>query len=736
MITRLDGASARKISAGQVITDVASVVKELLENALDAESTVITIHLYAHGTEQIVVEDNGTGIDLSDLMDNRNGDSGAIREAASTPLLACRATTKLMSNHRAATDSAAIDYSSVVHGRHGRHSYGEIHRTRDLSARHGLLASHHDHDACASNDDSITASPAHHRACVDNCEDVAKSTWPKPTHDDDAADISVATTDTLGFRGEALHSLAHVSDVTLSTMHRATAPRALQIHYDSTTESNTVTLCPTHAHMGTTVTVHQLFRYLPVRRRELMQTGRKQLMRVVALVRQYAVSHPHIRLVMTHRDGAAAAPVTLVSLTGSGDLQRSVCEAYGGLCLTRMQRVHWRGRFGEWVGLVSKPECYPATTTTSTTHVNRGRGGQSDNESGAAVRTRTQAGSVAVGHGGRMSADQQVFCFHGRLVDLPRWAKAIQDAFIACLPDTARRCFVAFFLQYTAAADVVYDVNLTPSKRAVLLAKEEEVVTDLHRVALTHFRSCMSEGEESVNQGHADMRADTTADGMKKETEREGECEGGMWCSGNASQRDQTACCDENPPPPPPPRSRYVAHTSMSADAAMTEARYHEVRRLARTPVSCTTFPEYVFRPSATRGGHDHQTHEHSLSPQQLPFSVRLPSRTHDSLPTSSCKEPTHTQTRVENIQRTASVKSRTILDKAASSLTLHWLREELYQRTDAHSAPCPRGVSYSSSSVSSSSCDSPTHAKSHLFMTGDAGAAANAAEEGKWRGC
>lgn len=58
---------ANQISAGEVIERPASVVKELLENALDAQATQITVELSYAGLNSIIISDNGVGIDEADL---------------------------------------------------------------------------------------------------------------------------------------------------------------------------------------------------------------------------------------------------------------------------------------------------------------------------------------------------------------------------------------------------------------------------------------------------------------------------------------------------------------------------------------------------------------------------------------------------------------------------------------------------------------------------------------------
>ncbi len=66
-IQRLNKALTQKIAAGEVIDRPASVVKELIENAIDAKSERIELSIVAGGKEAIVIRDDGSGMTAADL---------------------------------------------------------------------------------------------------------------------------------------------------------------------------------------------------------------------------------------------------------------------------------------------------------------------------------------------------------------------------------------------------------------------------------------------------------------------------------------------------------------------------------------------------------------------------------------------------------------------------------------------------------------------------------------------
>ena len=73
---------ANKIAAGEVVERSSSVVKELVENAIDAGSSIITIDLINGGLNGITITDNGCGMEHDDalLSFQRHATSKLLRE--------------------------------------------------------------------------------------------------------------------------------------------------------------------------------------------------------------------------------------------------------------------------------------------------------------------------------------------------------------------------------------------------------------------------------------------------------------------------------------------------------------------------------------------------------------------------------------------------------------------------------------------------------------------------------
>src|SRR6187397_1376226 len=180
-INRLPPDLANQIAAGEVVERPASIVKELVENAVDAGARRLVIHVELGGKKQVRVEDDGEGMDPDDAR-------------------------------------LAIE----------RHATSKIRKADDLAA---IM--------------------------------------------------------TLGFRGEALPSIASVSHFTLRTRAKG-RPGGTEIRVNGGTIASATEV---GAPEGTLVEVNDLFYNLPARRKFLKSDG-AEAAQVSRIVTQLALAHP------------------------------------------------------------------------------------------------------------------------------------------------------------------------------------------------------------------------------------------------------------------------------------------------------------------------------------------------------------------------------------------------------------------------------------------------------------
>lgn len=302
---------SNKIAAGEVVERPASVVKELVENAIDANSTVIEIELEEAGLSKIRILDNGDGI---------------------------------------------------------------------------------------ASEDCLTAFKRHATSKIKTEQDLFRIR-------------------TLGFRGEALPSIASVSMLELKTSTGEEAGTHLKfrggeiVHHELTSSRK-----------GTELVIENLFFNTPARLK-YMKTVNTELGNVTDVVNRLAMSHPEVSIRLMHQGRQ------LLYTNGSGDVRQVLAAIYGMAVAKKMIPINVQSLDYEVNGYVALPEITRASRNYMSTIIN------------------------------------------GRFVKNYGLLKAVQQGYHTLLPIGR---FPIVFLTITMDPLLV-DVNVHPAKLEVRLSKEAEL---------------------------------------------------------------------------------------------------------------------------------------------------------------------------------------------------------------------------------------------------------------------
>ncbi|MFD0049396.1 DNA mismatch repair endonuclease MutL [Actinomycetes bacterium NPDC127524] len=310
-ILQLDEALSNKIAAGEVVERPASVVKELAENAIDANSSIVEIELEEAGLAKIRIIDNGDGI-LPDDVEK------AFR----------------------------------------RHATSKIKDENDLFRIR-----------------------------------------------------------TLGFRGEALPSIASVSHFELKSSTGEGPGTRIFLEGGSVRE-----LEASSSRKGTDITVSSLFYNTPARLK-YMKTIHTELGNITDVVNRLALSHPEVSFKLTHNEKK------LLHTTGNGDVRQVLASIYGMNIAKKMIPVEGSTLDFKISGYVALPEITRASRNYISTMIN------------------------------------------GRFIKNYALAKSILNSYHTLLP-IGRFPIVLLSIEMDP---ILVDVNVHPSKMEVRLSKEAEL---------------------------------------------------------------------------------------------------------------------------------------------------------------------------------------------------------------------------------------------------------------------
>jgi DNA mismatch repair protein MutL len=324
-IIQLDDALANKIAAGEVVERPASVVKELVENAIDAGSTIIEIEIEEAGLAKIRIIDNGDGIEESDVL---------------------------------------------------------------------------------------TAFQRHATSKIKNESDLFRIR-------------------TLGFRGEALPSIASVSRLEMKTSTGNEAGTRVVIEGGKLEVHE-----KTSSRKGTDITVSDLFFNTPARLK-YMKTIHTELGNITDVVGRIALSHPEISFRLIHNERK------LLHTNGNGDVRQVLAAIYGLSIVKMMVPIQIESLDYKVTGYISLPEVTRASRNYISTMIN------------------------------------------GRFIKNYPIARAIQDGYHTLLP-IGRYPVVLLNVEMDP---ILVDVNVHPSKMEVRISKEQELTELITNAIQSNFKT-------------------------------------------------------------------------------------------------------------------------------------------------------------------------------------------------------------------------------------------------------
>lgn len=244
---------ANQIAAGEVVERVVSIVKELVENAIDAGSTEISVYLKESGLREIVITDNGIGMDR---------------------------------------DDAVIAFK--------RHATSKLYSVDDLF--------------------SITS---------------------------------------LGFRGEALPSIASISEVELKTCYKGEEV-GTYLHLKG---GELLLLDSIVSRVGTSIKITNMFYNTPARLKHL-SSSYAELSQVIEYLNKMALSRPDIRFKLVNDEKE------LIVTLGSGNMLKVINSIYGIEITKKMIFVKGENNDYSVSGYISLPEVTRSNKNHMTTLVN------------------------------------------------------------------------------------------------------------------------------------------------------------------------------------------------------------------------------------------------------------------------------------------------------------------------------------------------------------------------------
>ncbi|KAH6673602.1 hypothetical protein B0J14DRAFT_512218 [Halenospora varia] len=271
----------------------------------------------------------------------------------------------------------------------------------------------------------------------------------------------LTTLQTFGFRGEALSSLCALSKFSVLTCMAADAPKGTKLEFEVSGKLKGTSVVA--AQKGTTVVVENLFNNLPVRRRELERNIKREWGRVVGVLGQYACIQTGIKFSVSQQAGKGKK-TTLFSTKGNQTTRENIVNVFGAKTLTALIPLD--------LDLELEPTSAPSQRWST-----QEDGGMKD------IRIVGHISRPASGEG-RQTPDRQMFFVNSRPCGLPQVAKAFNEVYKAYNGSQSPFIFANIELDTH-----MYDVNVSPDKRTILLHDQTRMLENLKEALTALFES-------------------------------------------------------------------------------------------------------------------------------------------------------------------------------------------------------------------------------------------------------
>ncbi|KAI1268739.1 DNA mismatch repair protein MutL [Xylariaceae sp. FL1019] len=267
--------------------------------------------------------------------------------------------------------------------------------------------------------------------------------------------------ETFGFRGEALSSLCALSRFSVTTCLASDAPKGSRLEYEISGKLGTTSIVA--AQKGTTMIVEGLFHNLPVRRRELERNIKREWNKVLGVLNQYACIQTGLKFSVSQQPTKGKRMI-LFSTKGNQTTRENIVNVFGAKTLNVL------------IPLDLELELEP--TTTSSLRIK-----SKQDEETKLIRVRGHVSRPAYGEG-RQTPDRQMFFVNGRPCGLPQFAKVFNEVYRSY--NSSQSPFIFADLRLDTH---LYDVNVSPDKRTILLHDQTRMLDNLKESLSTLFES-------------------------------------------------------------------------------------------------------------------------------------------------------------------------------------------------------------------------------------------------------